>query len=81
MLTFMAAWNDFFFPLVVLDPHDSPTVQVALSTLASGYYTDYALMLTGATLGVIPVIVLFVLLARHMVQGTLRGVPSAGFKR
>ncbi|MFJ8915970.1 carbohydrate ABC transporter permease [Amycolatopsis sp. NPDC102389] len=81
MLTFMAAWNDFFFPLVVLDPHDSPTVQVALSTLASGYYTDYALMLTGATLGVIPVIVLFVLLARHMVQGALRGVPSAGFKR
>ncbi|RSN07976.1 sugar ABC transporter permease [Streptomyces sp. WAC 05977] len=81
MLTFMAAWNDFFFPLVVLDPHDSPTVQVALSALASGYYTDYALMLTGATLGVIPVIALFVLLARHVVQGALRGVPSADFKR
>ncbi|KZB88015.1 carbohydrate ABC transporter permease [Amycolatopsis regifaucium] len=81
MLTFMAAWNDFFFPLVVLDPHDSPTVQVALSTLASGYYTDYALMLTGATLGVLPVIVLFVLLARHMVQGALLGGPSSGFKR
>ncbi|ANN15945.1 sugar ABC transporter permease [Amycolatopsis orientalis] len=81
MLTFMAAWNDFFFPLVVLDPHDSPTVQVALSTLASGYYTDYALMLTGATLGVIPVIALFVLLARHIVQGALRGVPNPDLKR
>ena len=36
MLTFMTAWNDFFWPLVVLTPED-PTVQVALSTLASGY--------------------------------------------
>lgn len=81
MLTFMAAWNDFFFPLVVLDPNESPTVQVALSTLASGYYTDYALMLTGTTLGVIPVIGLFVLLARHVVNGTLRGVSGFGFRR
>ncbi|WP_410604801.1 carbohydrate ABC transporter permease [Amycolatopsis sp. lyj-90] len=76
MLTFMAAWNDFFFPLVVLDPNESPTVQVALATLASGYYTDYALMLTGTTLGVTPVIVLFILLARYFVKGTVRGVPG-----
>ncbi|MFC3452628.1 carbohydrate ABC transporter permease [Amycolatopsis speibonae] len=81
MLTFMAAWNDFFFPLAVLDPNESPTVQVALSTLASGYYTDYALMLTGTTLGVLPVIVLFVLLSRHIVSGTLRGVPGVESKR
>lgn len=72
MLTFLAAWNDFFWPLIVLDPSTSPTVQVALSTLASGYYTDYSLMLTGATLGVLPVIVLFVLLARQIVTGTMR---------
>ena len=36
MFTFMPAWNDFFWPLVVLTP-ENPTVQVALSTLASGY--------------------------------------------
>jgi cellobiose transport system permease protein len=72
MLTFLAAWNDFFWPLIVLDPSTSPTVQVALSTLASGYYTDYSLMLTGATLGVLPVIALFVLLARQIVTGTMR---------
>jgi hypothetical protein len=34
MLTFMAAWNDYFWPLVVLSP-ENPTVQVALSTLAA----------------------------------------------
>ncbi|MEV4599152.1 carbohydrate ABC transporter permease [Amycolatopsis sp. NPDC049253] len=73
MLTFMAAWNDYFWPLVVLDPNETPTVQVVLSQLASGYYTDYALMLTGATLGVLPVIALFLVLGRYIVRGILKG--------
>ncbi|MEQ0560378.1 carbohydrate ABC transporter permease [Amycolatopsis sp. NEAU-NG30] len=75
MLTFMATWNDYFWPLVVLDPNETPTVQVALSQLASGYYTDYALMLTGATVAVVPVIALFLLLGRHIVRGILKGAP------
>ncbi|WP_326566089.1 carbohydrate ABC transporter permease [Amycolatopsis rhabdoformis] len=73
MLTFMASWNDYFWPLVVLDPNETPTVQVVLSQLASGYYTDYALMLTGATLGVLPVIALFLVLGRYIVRGILKG--------
>ncbi|WET77308.1 carbohydrate ABC transporter permease [Amycolatopsis sp. QT-25] len=77
MLTFMTAWNDFFWPLIVLDPNAHPTVQVALSRLASGYFTDYSLMLTAATIGVLPVIVLFILLARKVVDGVMRGAPRA----
>jgi cellobiose transport system permease protein len=73
MLTFLSAWNDFFWPLIVLDPVRSPTVQVVVSELASGYFTDYALMLTGATLGVLPVLVIFVLLARRIVTGIMHG--------
>src|SRR5262249_30898414 len=69
MLTFMASWNDFFWPLVVLDPNQTPTVQVALSRLAGGYYTDYPLVLTGALLGTLPVVALFVLLARRIIAG------------
>ncbi|MBB4688432.1 carbohydrate ABC transporter permease [Amycolatopsis jiangsuensis] len=74
MITFLGAWNDYFWPLVVLDPAEAPTVQVVLSQLASGYYTDYALMLTGATLGVLPVIVLFLLLGRYLVRSIASGV-------
>ncbi|GLZ29623.1 sugar ABC transporter permease [Lentzea sp. NBRC 105346] len=73
MFTFMTAWNDFFWPLIVLDPNDSPTVQVALSALASGYYTDYSLMLAGASIAVLPVIGLFVLLSRQIVGGIMQG--------
>ncbi|WP_439660776.1 carbohydrate ABC transporter permease [Lentzea sp. HUAS TT2] len=73
MFTFMTAWNDFFWPLIVLDPNDSPTVQVALSTLASGYYTDYSLMLAGASIAVLPVIAIFILLSRQIVGGIMQG--------
>lgn len=72
LFMFMGAWNDFFWPLVVLNP-ENPTVQVALSTLASGYYTDYALMLTGALVGVLPVLAVFVLLAKQIVGGIMAG--------
>jgi cellobiose transport system permease protein len=73
MFTFLTSWNDFFWPLIVLDPNDSPTVQVALSTLASGYYTDYSMMLAGTTLAVLPVLLLFLLLARQIVGGIMQG--------
>jgi cellobiose transport system permease protein len=63
----------FFWPLIVLDPNDSPTVQVALSALASGYYTDYSLMLAGASLAVLPVVGIFILLARQIVGGLMQG--------
>jgi cellobiose transport system permease protein len=72
LFTFMQAWNDFFWPLVVLVP-ENPTVQTALSTLASGYTTDYTLVLTAATLGTIPVLVVFLLFGRQIVGGIMQG--------
>lgn len=72
LFTFMQAWNDFFWPLVVLTP-ENPTVQTALSTLASGYTTDYTLVLTAATIGTVPVLVVFLLFGRQIVGGIMQG--------
>jgi cellobiose transport system permease protein len=72
LLTFMTTWNDFFWPLVVLSPRN-PTVQVAVSTLASGYVQDYALVLTGTFVSIIPLLVVFVILGRHIIGGIMRG--------
>ena len=72
MLTFMTAWNDFFWPLVVLTPED-PTVQISLSNLASGYITDFSLTLTGAALATLPLIVAFALLGKYLIQGIMQG--------
>ena len=72
LLTFMTTWNDFFWPLVVLSPRN-PTVQVAVSTLASGYVQDYALVLTGTFVSIIPLLVVFLILGRHIISGIMRG--------
>jgi cellobiose transport system permease protein len=72
MLTFLTAWNDFFWPLVVLNP-ENPTVQVALSRLASGYIQDFSLSLTGTLIATVPLLVVFALLGRHIIGGIMQG--------
>jgi len=72
LLTFMMAWNDYFWPLVVLSP-SNPTVQVAVSTLSSGYVEDYALVLTGTFVSILPLLVVFLVLGRHIIGGIMKG--------
>ncbi|GAA1650898.1 carbohydrate ABC transporter permease [Catellatospora bangladeshensis] len=76
MLTFMGAWNDFFWPLVVLTPED-PTVQTVLSTLASGYITDYSLSLTGTAIATVPLLVVFALLGKYIIGGIMQGAVKS----
>ena len=76
LLTFMTTWNDFFWPLVVLSPRN-PTVQVAVSTLASGYVEDYALVLTGTFVSILPLLFVFVVLGRHIISGIMQGAVKA----
>ncbi|MCU1681273.1 MAG: carbohydrate transporter permease [Amycolatopsis sp.] len=72
MFTFMTSWNDFLWPLVVLDP-GNPTVQLALDKLQSGYYVDYSLVLAGTTVATIPILIVFLLLGRQIVAGIMQG--------
>jgi cellobiose transport system permease protein len=72
LLTFTMTWNDFFWPLIVLSPQN-PTVQVAVSTLASGYVQDYALVLTGTFVSILPLLAVFLFLGRHIIGGIMKG--------
>ena len=72
LFTFMMTWNDFLWPLVTLTP-DDPTVQVSLSTLASGYYQDYSLVLAGTAIATVPLLVLFFVAGRQLIAGIMEG--------
>jgi cellobiose transport system permease protein len=72
MFTFMTSWNDFMWPLIMLNA-DNPTVQVALEKLQSGYYIDYSLVLAGTTLATIPILIILVVLGRQIVAGIMQG--------
>ena len=72
MLTFMAAWNDFFWPIIALNS-TNPTVPVALSNLGNGYVPDQSIILAGTLIGTLPVIVVFAVLGRQIVGGIVAG--------
>jgi cellobiose transport system permease protein len=72
LLTFMNAWNDFFWPLIVLTPQN-PTVQVAVSALQSGYVQDYSLVFAGTFVSILPLIVIFLVLGKQIVGGIMKG--------
>ncbi|MEV6210777.1 carbohydrate ABC transporter permease [Kitasatospora sp. NPDC051914] len=72
MLTFMATWNDFFWPIVALSSQN-PTVQVALKSLGQGYVPDQSVVMAGTLLGTLPVLLVFALLGRQIVGGIMQG--------
>lgn len=67
---FQGAWNDFFWPLVILRDNASFTLTVGLSNFRELYggQGDYGLILAGAVLSAIPVIILFVVFQRYFVD-------------
>lgn len=71
LFTFMLAWTDYLWPLIVAP--QNPTLQVALSQLQSGYYVDYSVVLAGAVLASLPLLVLFVLAGRQLIGGIMQG--------
>ncbi|MEU5320396.1 carbohydrate ABC transporter permease [Streptomyces sp. NPDC021056] len=72
MITFVHAWNDFFWPFIVLDM-TNPTVPVALTQLSAGYVRDQSLIMAGALLGTLPLLALFVVFGRQIVGGIMQG--------
>ncbi|MFE3187024.1 carbohydrate ABC transporter permease [Streptomyces violascens] len=73
MLTFVMAWNDFFWPIIALTQNGNPTVQVALTGLGRGYIPDQSVIMAGALLGTLPLLVAFVVFGRQIVGGIMSG--------
>lgn len=76
LFTFMTYWNDFLWPYVALDP-DHPTVQVALSRLSGGYYTDQSLVMAGTLMATLPLLAVIVLFGRQLISGIMDGAVKA----
>lgn len=72
MLTFLTAWNEFFWPVIALTAAN-PTVQVAIANLGSGYVPQRAVIMAGTLLGTLPVLVVFAFLGKQIVGGIMSG--------
>jgi multiple sugar transport system permease protein len=70
ILTFLTSWNNFLWPLVIAQTEDKYTLPVALALYSVGQNaTKFGLLLAGSVIVVLPVLALFLLLQRHIMQG------------
>lgn len=77
VFTFLSAWNDFMWPLIILSDDSRYTLPVALANLSGEHIMDTELMMAGAVLTVLPVIVMFLILQRQYIAGiTMGGVKE-----
>lgn len=73
IFTFIAAWNDYVWPLIVLVDPERQTLQTALSQLNSIYSTDYGMVMAGALISVVPLIGVFIIGSRHFIANIAAG--------
>ena len=70
VLTFLTSWNNFLWPLVIATSEDKYTLPVALALYSVGQNaTQYGLLLAGSVVVVLPVLVVFLVLQRRIMQG------------
>jgi ABC-type glycerol-3-phosphate transport system permease component len=71
IIKFMWSWNQFLWPLIVGQEQDMYTVTVGLVYFAGQWFNDWTLITTATVLSMVPMIAVFVVLQRHLVQGVM----------
>ena len=69
VLTFIGSWNSFLWPLVIGQDPSAWTVQVVLSTFLTAQTINLSQLFAAALLGVLPLIFVFLLMQRYIVEG------------
>lgn len=78
IFSFMNKWNDYLWPMAIIRSENHYTIQIAIKMFQGQFNTDWPMMLTGATVSVIPILILYVAFQKGFEQG-LSGA-SAGMK-
>lgn len=73
IFTFIGAWNEFLWPLIIMLKADHFTLPVALATLNGQFQVDWGLLMAGSVIVVIPAIAVFLLAQKHYIEGIAAG--------
>ncbi len=74
IIVFMANWNSYLWPLIILQTNDMKTITLVVSSLASAYTPDYGVVMVATILATLPTLAVFFLLQRRFVEGMLGSV-------
>ncbi|QGQ48246.1 carbohydrate ABC transporter permease [Metabacillus sediminilitoris] len=75
ILTFIAGWNSFLWPLIIANDESLYTLSVGLALLKGQYGGNFGLQMAGSTFMVVPIIIIFLLFQKHIIEGyTISGM-------
>src|SRR5918999_320604 len=72
VLSLLTHWNDFLWPVYVLFSPENLTLPPGLSILQNAYSTDYAVVMAGGVVTSVPVLLVFILAQKYVIQGVSR---------
>jgi len=70
-ITFMASWNVFLWPRIIMMSPESITMPVLISNLTAGYVTDHGVVMLAVLISMLPTIILFFFLQRYFAEGLM----------
>jgi multiple sugar transport system permease protein len=73
VFTSLGTWNDFMWPLIVLNDSELYTLPVALASLSREHVQDNELMMAGSVVTTVPVLLVFLVLQRYYIHGLVLG--------
>lgn len=76
ILDFVAHWNDFMWPLLVVTGEEKRTIQLAIQTFFGSKPINYAPIMASLTISAIPMLIMFIVLQKYYVEG----IASTGIK-
>jgi lactose/L-arabinose transport system permease protein len=74
IITFMASWNSYLWPLVVLQSPEKMTIPLLISNLGSSYSPDFGVIMTAIVIATLPVAIIFFIMQKHFVAGMMGSV-------
>jgi multiple sugar transport system permease protein len=77
VFSFVASWNSFLWPLIIVNSPDLMTLPVGLSNLQGRYATAWNLLMAGSTVAVVPILIVYVIGQKYVIRGvTLSGLKG-----
>jgi multiple sugar transport system permease protein len=71
ILSFMATWNAFLWPLVIISSNEKMTLPLGLANLHGQYTTDWGLVMAGTSFAVVPIVLVYIVAQRRITEGFL----------
>lgn len=73
ILNFLGTWNDFLAPFIILTDNSKKTLPLMTYMFTGQYFTDYALVLSGLILTMLPILIVYIFMQKNIIEGVAQG--------